>query len=78
MCLPLYRWGDDYYSSASIKGGRSSCHCKSIAIAPPHEKHNNLNNTFILALSQKKKNHEPIDALFHDEILSVIDTLADN
>jgi hypothetical protein len=52
MCLPLYGWGDDYASSASIKGGRASCQCKSIAIAPPHGKHNSLDNIFILALSR--------------------------
>jgi hypothetical protein len=51
LCLPLYGWGDDYDPSASIKGGRAFCHCKSIAISPQHGKHNTLDNTFILALS---------------------------
>jgi hypothetical protein len=78
LCLLLYGWGDDYDPSDSIKGGRASCHFKSIAIAPPHGKHNSLDNTFILALSQKKQNHEPMEALLHDEILSLQDTLSDN
>jgi hypothetical protein len=51
LCLPLYGWGDDYDPSASIKGGRASCHCKSVAIAPPHGNHNSLDNIFIIALS---------------------------
>jgi hypothetical protein len=74
----LYGWGDDYDPSVSIKGGRASCHCKSIAIAPPHGKHNNLGNTFILALSRKNKNHEPMEALLRDEMLSLQDTLDEN
>jgi hypothetical protein len=78
LCLPLYEWGDDYDPLASIKGGRASCHCKSIAIAPPHGKHNSLDNTFILALSRKKQNHEPMEALFCDEMLSLQDTLSEN
>jgi hypothetical protein len=57
LCLPLYGWGDDYDPSASIKGGRASCHCKPISIDTSHGKHNSLDNTFILALSRKNKNH---------------------
>jgi hypothetical protein len=78
LCLPLYEWGDDYDPSDSIKGGRASCHCKSIAISPPHWEHNSLDNTFILALSRKNQNHEPMEALFRDELLSLQDTLSEN
>jgi hypothetical protein len=62
LCLPLYEWGDDYDPSACIKGGRASFHCKSVALAPPHGKHNILDNIFIIALSQKNKSHEDIEA----------------
>jgi hypothetical protein len=31
----LVEWSDDYDASGSVKGGRSSCHCKSTSIAPP-------------------------------------------
>jgi hypothetical protein len=51
----LYGWGDDYDPSASIKGGRASCHCKSVAIAPPHGNHNSLDNTFMIALIRKEQ-----------------------
>jgi hypothetical protein len=62
LCLPLYGRGDDYDPSVSIKGGRASCHCKSLAIAPPRGKHNSLNNTCIIALSRKNKSHEDMEA----------------
>jgi hypothetical protein len=63
LCLPIYGWGDDYDPSASIKDGRASCHCKSVAIAPPHGKQNSLDNTCIVALSRKNKCHEYMEAL---------------
>jgi hypothetical protein len=77
-CLPLYGWGDDYDPSASIKGGRASCHCKSVAIAPPHGKHNSLDNTFMIALSWKNKSHEDMEAEYRKEILSLQDPKVDN
>jgi hypothetical protein len=60
LCLLIYGRGDDYNPSASIKGGRLSCHCKYVAISPPRGKHNSIDNTFILVLSQKNKSHEEI------------------
>jgi hypothetical protein len=78
LCIPLYGWCDDYYPSASIKGGRKSCHCKSVAIDPPHEKHNSLDNTFIIALSRKNKSHEDMNAEYRKEILSLQDPQVEN
>jgi hypothetical protein len=69
LCIPLYGWGDDYDPSVSIKVGRASCRCKSVAIDPPHGKHNSLDNTFIIALSQKNKSHEDMEAEYRKEIL---------
>jgi hypothetical protein len=54
LFIPLYGWDDDYDPSASIKGGRVSCDCKYVAVAPPYTKHNSLDNTFTLVLSRKK------------------------
>jgi hypothetical protein len=45
MCSPLDGWEDYYDPSDSIEGVRASCHCNSIAIAPPHGKHNSLHYT---------------------------------
>jgi hypothetical protein len=78
LCLPLYGWGDNYDPSASIKGGRASCHCKSVAIAPPHGKHNSLDNTFSIALSRKNKSHEDMEAEYRKEILSLQDPQVGN
>jgi hypothetical protein len=55
LCLPLYGRGDDDDPSVSIKGGRASCHCKSVAISPLHGKHNSLDNKCIIALIWKTK-----------------------
>jgi hypothetical protein len=43
--------------------GGVSCHCKSVAIAPPSGKQSSLDNTFIVALSRKNKSHEEMEAV---------------
>jgi hypothetical protein len=78
LCLPLYGWGDDYDPSASIKGGRASCHRKYVTIAPPHGKHNSVDNTFMIALSRKNKSHEDMEAEYRKEKLPLQDPQVDN